>query len=355
MNLEDILPKIENAGDFATCVWHFRNNLTHLDRLMSALVSMQETLKGSFFDFYNNVRITKLPLSVVAELTKYAATRVSTQTADGSCDQEIVMLPKIISDVIGVSSGSEIQRPETEKVSASLIELFFMYAQRDPEYLGGPIHSINTTINGFQKAMKRLHGFFLQAPPHMYERLLATRDLTYEKNWDLMIADYRARLNLEKQKPQEQRDYETRKDLATSIIQCRQMKKYEDEENIKLTYLSRISEALYRALDLTQTIDFYNNLRSSGLPLQIEKVLSKYFVHRNSSDVDKKDLAKLPLCIRNTLKTNENRFPANEFYRGVEEFFKFALTDSEQLKLPISKIPAAIEEHYGKSKLSDST
>lgn len=351
MNLEEILPKIENTGDFGMCVWRFRNNLVLLDRLMSALVSMQETLKGSFFDFYNNIRVTKLPLPVVTELTKFAATKVS--ATQDAYNQEIFMLPKVISGVMGLSAeGNEI-RAGNEKITPSLVELFFMYAQRDPEYLNGPILSIDATIKSFQKAMKRLYGFFLQAPPHMYERLLATRDLTYEKNWDLMIASYRARYAVEGQKPREQKNIETRIELGKNIVQCRQMKKYEDEENINLTYLSRISEALYRALDLTQTIDFYNNLRSSGLPLPIEKVVSKYFLHRNGSDADKKDLEKLPLCIRDLLKANEIKFPADEFYRGVEDFFKFAFNDSEKLRIPVSQLPDVIEAHYGKSKPLD--
>ncbi len=305
MKFQDLLPKEEGISfskatkKLEELANSFLATVISLNELKSGLVSSEK-----FDHLLKSLHDSNFEMPVFSAIAAYLAKRVNEKPVNEAYLFEIEDLPVLVDSIL-----------KNNTIDSRFVELFFSYAQQDAELLKIQACEIHGKIQKFGASMQRLKHFFEKTPIHIYKGLVSTRNISYNSNWDKMILDLNTKYEKALKKEPEEMIYEMHK----SIIQCRIIKRYEDQEKISLTSLLRVFEKMCSALNLDHLVGFYNILRAANLPTNVILTMGECFAERvTSQTIPLGEIEKLVQSIQSNLEINVFSNETTELYFRAE-------------------------------------
>jgi len=327
MNIQDLLPKTEEKHELSKVnkvLLDAAKSLEQLSVSLSKIDALFKTANAQFSVFYENFYAANFPLHLGASIASYAAKRISEQPVSSAQAEEISRLPCIVDKLVS-----------EKKLDPRIVELFFTYSQEDANNLRRSVNEIPEHIEKFGSTMKRLKHFFdKKTPVHVYKGLVATRDIRYNGDWNEMIADLEKKLDADmaRQEPEE-----AAYSLRRSILECKIIRRYEDQERINLAQISRIFDRVCAVLDLESSVELYNDLRAVNLPSNVTIAMGEYFAERVHS-LERSEIEELIGLVKVRLDTGV--YSA----KNVELFFLAASEKPGCRNIPVASMPDYLEK-----------
>jgi hypothetical protein len=277
-----MLAEVETIDDYLRVLEHINVNTARLADVANSLTKLWGYLGQRVVGLARCLGNANLSLSISVPLSRYVLKRVASELQPPIPNANIEQIPLYVSPLVRRDGEGAVGEDD-------IVALFFRYAVRDDAYLRIPADELQQRVIGFSHAMNRLKKFLVPAKqnvyePNEYENLLVTRNITYQKKWDLMQEDLRERFD--KERKQLERDRFTVQSMEKEraglielveagvkvaplpdqftnrnkrireyrrmITQCRLMARYERQTGIKLEYLLELKPELNAALGLHQ-------------------------------------------------------------------------------------------------------